>query len=130
MSVVLSKRFVTHWNAGYTYIPNANNGVGDHATASGYNLGQSIVWLARPRLNALLETSWTSSQGVVGEDQTENLRTLFLNPGIRWAYNFKSGLQIVPGISIPIGVGPSTGERGVFLYLSLEHPLRLISTAH
>jgi hypothetical protein len=23
----------------------------------------------------------------------------------------------------PIGIGPSSGEYGVFLYLSLEHPL-------
>jgi hypothetical protein len=37
--------------------------------------------------------------------------------------NFKSGLQIVPGIGVPIGVGPSRGEYGALLYLSLEHPL-------
>jgi hypothetical protein len=37
--------------------------------------------------------------------------------------NFESGLQVVPGIGVPIGVGPSGGEYGVFLYLSLEHPL-------
>jgi len=47
-----------------------------------------------------------------------------LNPGIRWAYNFKNGLQIVPGIALPFGVGPSKGEKGIFLYLSLEHPYR------
>ncbi|MGE5790801.1 MAG: hypothetical protein ACM33C_08005 [Syntrophaceae bacterium] len=47
----------------------------------------------------------------------------FINPGLRFAINFQSGLQVVPGISMPIGVGPSEGERGVFVYLSLEHPL-------
>ena len=25
---------------------------------------------------------------------------------------------------MPIGVGPSAGERGVFFYLSFEHPFR------
>jgi len=47
-----------------------------------------------------------------------------LSPGIRWAHNFKNGLQIVPGIGVPLGVGPSAGEKAVFLYLSFEHPFR------
>jgi hypothetical protein len=42
--------------------------------------------------------------------------------GVRGAINFASGLQIVPGVAIPIGVGPSHGDRGVFVYLSFEHP--------
>jgi hypothetical protein len=45
-----------------------------------------------------------------------------ISPGVRGAINFTSGLQIVPGIAIPIGAGPSHGERGVFFYLSFEHP--------
>ena len=36
----------------------------------------------------------------------------------------KSGLQVVPGIAFPIGVGPSHGQRALFLYLSLEHSFR------
>jgi hypothetical protein len=31
-------------------------------------------------------------------------------------------LQIVPGLALPIGLGPIAGERGVFAYLSFEHP--------
>jgi hypothetical protein len=27
---------------------------------------------------------------------------------------------------MPIGIGPSAGERAVFLYLSFEHPFRKI----
>jgi hypothetical protein len=38
--------------------------------------------------------------------------------------NFTSGLQIVPGIAVPIGVGSSSGQRDVFLYLSFEHAFR------
>ncbi|HZK78257.1 MAG TPA: hypothetical protein VFC35_05065 [Gemmatimonadaceae bacterium] len=45
-----------------------------------------------------------------------------ISPGVRAAFNFASGLQIVPGIAFPIGVGPSSGERGAFIYLSFEHP--------
>jgi hypothetical protein len=50
-------------------------------------------------------------------------KSFFINPGMRFAVNCKSGLQIVPGICFPIGVGPSKGEYGVLLYLSFEHPL-------
>jgi hypothetical protein len=122
LSVVLSKHFVTHWNLGTTLIPNARNAVGDHARTSGFNAGQSVIWLAKPRFNVMLETVWSGNEAVVARGQTQRAHTLLLSPGIRWAYNFKSGLQIVPGIAVPIGMGPSQGERGVLLYLSFEHP--------
>jgi hypothetical protein len=41
---------------------------------------------------------------------------------VRAAFDFDSGLQIVPGIAAPIGIGPSGGETALFFYLSLEHP--------
>ena len=92
--------------------------------SAGYNFGQSFIWLAHTRFNVMLETVFTSSQVVVASNRTEWTNSLFLSPGIRWAYNFKNGLQIVPGIGVPLGVGPSAGERAVFLYLSFEHPFR------
>jgi len=61
---------------------------------------------------------------VVANDQTQRSKSLLISPGVRWAYNFKSGLQIVPGVAVPLGVGPSSGERGLILYLSFEHPIR------
>jgi hypothetical protein len=39
-----------------------------------------------------------------------------------WAFDFRSGLQIVPGAAYTIGLGPSDGARALFLYLSFEHP--------
>ena len=124
VSLVLSKKLVSHWNAGATVVPRAQDAAGDRAYSTGYNLGQSFIWLTNPRFNVMLETVFTNSQFVVAPDKTEWSRSLFLSPGIRWAYNFKNGLQIVPGIGVPIGVGPSSGEKGVFLYLSFEHPFR------
>ncbi len=88
----------------------------------GYNLGHSVVWLARPRLNVLVETVFNSSETVIASHRTQRSNDVFLNPGVRWAYNFKSGLQIVPGLSVPIGFGGVSGERGLFVYLSFEHP--------
>jgi hypothetical protein len=64
----------------------------------------------------------TRTQAVAGPDQTQVQTATYLSPSIRWAYNFPSGLQIVPGIALPIGVGASRGEKAVFLYLSFEHP--------
>ena len=124
VSLVLSKNLVSHWNAGVTVVPHAQDASRDRASATGYNLGQSFIWLTNPRFNVMLETVFANSQFVVAPAKTEWSRSLFLSPGIRWAYNFKNGLQIVPGIGVPIGVGPSSGEKGVFLYLSFEHPFR------
>lgn len=122
MSVVLSPAFVAHTNAGVTYTPSARNAAGERADTTAYNFGQSVVWLARPRFNVLLEALWTGAERVAGPRRREPADSFFVSPGIRWAYNFKSGLQIVPGIAVPMGVGPSRGERAVFLYLSFEHP--------
>jgi hypothetical protein len=121
LSVVVNRKLVTHWNAGTTITPHARNAAGDRATAVGYNLGQSFIWQIRPRFNAMLETVWVDAERVVGPGTTERERTLILNPGIRWAFNFRNGLQIVPGVSAPIGFGPGR-QRGIFLYLSFEHP--------
>jgi len=122
VSVQLNQWLVTHWNAGATWVPHARNEANEGARTVGVNLGQSFVWLAKKRFNVLVETVWISSESVIGRGRTDRSHDLFINPGIRWAYNFKNGLQIVPGLAMPIGVGPSAGEKGAFLYLSFEHP--------
>jgi hypothetical protein len=124
LSVVLTKKLVSHWNAGATFFPRAQDPSGDRAAVAGYNFGQSFVWLAHARFNVLVETVFANSQTVVGRDRTEWSNSLFLSPGVRWSYNFRNGLQIVPGIGVPIGVGPSEGEKAILLYLSFEHPFR------
>jgi hypothetical protein len=126
MSVVHNKWLVSHWNVGTTIIPHQKNDSGQKASAYDANLGNSLVWLVNPRFNVLLETVWGSSEDVVGPGKTVRSQSLYMNPGIRWAYNFKNGLQIVPGLGMPIGVGPSAGDRGVFLYLSFEHPFKWV----
>ncbi len=126
LSAVVNRRFVTHWNVGSTLVPRARDGFGDRAFTTAYNLAQSTVWLARPNFNVLVETAWTGYESVVGKNQTQRAHSLIINPGIRWAHNFKSGLQIVPGVAMPIGVGPSAGEHGLLLYLSFEHPWRAV----
>ncbi len=126
MSVVLNKQFTTHFNAGATITPHAQDELGNSAATYAYNLGHSLVWTMHPRFNAFVETVFNRGESVIGPRQTQWDSQVFVNPGIRWAYNFSSGLQIVPGISAPLGVGPSSGEKGIFFYLSFEHPYRKI----
>jgi hypothetical protein len=106
LSAKLGSSVVSHWNAGVTAIPDVTT----------YNLGGSVIWLASPVFNILCEAVW------LGQNTGE--RAMILNPGVRWAHNFASGLQIVPGVAYAIGVGPSRGEQSAFLYLSFEHRFR------
>jgi hypothetical protein len=96
VSVSLAPSLVSHWNAGITAVPQ---------TRATYNLGASAIWLARPTFNVMVEVTWLGQGGA---------HEFVVNPGIRWAHNFASGLQIVPGVAFPDG-------KSVFLYLSFEH---------
>ncbi len=124
LSVVLGSQAVTHFNIGATHTPNAKNAIGDKANLTAYNLGQSFIWLVRPTFNVMLEIAYASGETVRGPGLKDPANSFYVSPGIRWAYNFSNGLQIVPGIAFPIGTGPSKGERAVFFYVSFEHPLK------
>ncbi len=127
VSTVISERWMAHWNLGATYTPASRNDRGEKANTLAYNLGQSFIWRGNANLDLMLETIWSSSQAVVGAGVTESSSSLFISPGLRWAYNFKSGLQVVPGVGVPIGVGPSRGDRSILFYLSFEHPFRSVA---
>ncbi len=122
VSYLVSQRLIAHTNAGATLTPRADVPGGGHAAARGYNLGQSVIWLMRANFNAMLELAWTRDETVVSPGVRERQNALFLSPGLRGAVDFPSGLQVVPGLAIPIGLGASRGEREIYFYLSLEHP--------
>jgi hypothetical protein len=113
--------FITHLDAGYIYYGSAADAAGARGVLATVNLAHSVVWLAHPRFNVLLETVWT---GTSRRDRQGSAwdATLLLNPGVRWAYNLKSGAQIVPGVSVPIGIGPTRGVQQILFYFSVEHP--------
>lgn len=123
-SLELTDSVVTHWNLGATYTANSKAANGAKAATTGFNYGASVIYLATQNFNLMLEAAGTASQVVQPDRSRMTARSFFINPGVRFAQNFSSGLQIVSGVSVPIGVGPSSGERGVFLYLSLEHPFK------
>lgn len=122
VSIQHSPRWVTHWNAGATWVPKARNEQNHTAGTVAVNLGQSVVWLATTRVNFLVETLWTTAQKVSAPGRAAWSQDLYVSPGIRWSYNLKNGLQIVPGVAMPIGIGPCAGEKGIVMYLSFEHP--------
>lgn len=123
LSVELSDTFVTHWNIGTTYTPGSKEPGGAKADTTAFNYGASVIYLATENFNLMLEVAGTSGESVQPDGSRQRADTFFINPGVRFAINCKSGLQIVPGVSIPIGVGSSAGEYGGLAYLSLEHPL-------
>jgi hypothetical protein len=122
MSVVLSSRLATHSNAGFTVTPHARNDAGDRATTRDVNLGQSLIWLAHPRVNLMLEALWTRVETPIARGRVTHDESFLLSPGVRGAFNFTSGLQIVPGIAVPFELVATPRRASVFGYLSFEHP--------
>ena len=119
----VAEHLVSHSNVGLTLLPSAKDAAGTSGTATTFSLGQSFIWEARERLNFMLEAVWGGTSRTVGSTDTWNA-SFYVSPGLRWGYDFPSGLQIVPGIAFPIGIGPSKDDNQILLYLSFEHPLK------
>lgn len=105
VSLVASNAFAFHSNTGF--VLDGESGAVDA------RLGASGILRVRRWVNVLLETVWSSEE----ED------VVFLNPGVRWAFDLDDGLQIVPGLAYTVAVGDG-GSDALFLYLSFEHPFR------
>ena len=60
LSVMLTNKLVTHWNAGATYTPGSKEPGGARANTVGFNLGASAVWLVSENFNLLTEVVWNS----------------------------------------------------------------------
>jgi hypothetical protein len=123
VTLVVGEKVVTHLNAGASLTPSARSALGDEATITNFNLGASMVWLLRPSVNVLIEALLLSEETVTGNGLTDRQETGLLSPGIRWAFDLKGDLQIVPGVAYTMGLGPDD-ENALFLYLSLEHPFK------
>ena len=124
VSVVLSKWFVAHGNVGALWVPGAKDEQGDRAVLFVPYAGASVVFLAKPNWNALVETLSVRNESVRGVNSVGVGQTLLVSPGLRYAWNFRSGLQIVAGVGVPIGVGPSRGPILDALLPELRAPVR------
>ena len=123
VSFIVSRMFVTHYNLGLTVVPDAKNPDGSKFEQVVVNYGFSIINFFRTNLNFMLEAIGSTVFTKADSMKTSISNSIILNPGFRFAINFKSGLQIVPGLAVPIGLDKLNGQVGVFVYLSFEHPL-------
>jgi hypothetical protein len=123
-SVVVLPWLSTHTNAGISIIPSARNSAGAKAGIHQWSVAQSAILTSSRRIQPMLEAVYSRGTEVTDDDRTSSIESFVLAPGARMAINFDSGLQIVPGLAVPIGIGPAGGERGVLFYLSLEHAFR------
>jgi hypothetical protein len=120
LSVVLSEKLISHWNAGATYTPNGKEASGAKADLNAYSYGASLIYLQTETFNWMIEYVRNNAQAVESDGSKVWDDAAFVNPGFRFAKNYASGWQMVSGLSFPIGVGPSRKDNGVLLYLSFE----------
>ena len=123
LSVRVNRALVTHWNAGAS-ITRAEDVLERRATIRSVAAGASAIWLVAPTFNLMLETLWDRTEALDDGGARVAEENFVILPGVRGAINLPGDLQIVPGVGVPIGIGPSSGERDLFLYLSVEHPFR------
>lgn len=120
----LSESFIIHVNVGMTLLPHVKSvdalGLEVKRTLTSFNLGSSIIWLAHPNYNFMLEFVENYSSEI-DDGHIDRSSEFIFDPGIRFAVNVQE-LQMVPGIGIPIRVSQGETRIGAFLYLSFEHP--------
>lgn len=102
VTAVLSGSLVTHWNLGLLL----------RSEPPILNAGASVVWLALPWMNFLVEGVFLGESG--------HRPAYVVSPGVRWAVNLGS-VQVVPGVAFPFAL-ENRDNDSYFLYLSIEHP--------
>ncbi len=123
LSTKISSTLMNHWNVGFTYTPSYKEPTGETDSTTSFNYGTSFIYLCSKTFNFMAEFvgSLNEKLSSPGVKTTEN--TFYFVPGFRYAVNLDSGMQIVPGLGAPIGLGPSERESVVFVYLSIEDKL-------
>ena len=117
----LGDLFTLHANAGLTVAPGARSPDGHTETALDANAGLALVWLPFTWANALVELAWLSTETIV-DAGSERASALVVNPGLRFAIDVPGGLQIVPGVGVPIQAQDGHVDVMALGYLSFEHP--------
>ncbi len=116
---------VLHFNAGATIVPRALATDAGRAPAASIQVGQSVVWLAHRRVNALVEWVAIRERGTGIDGRIGWTTQTIVNPGIRWSHDLPGDVQVVPGIAVPIELSASVPHRwSLFAYLSVEHRFR------
>jgi len=72
----------------------------------------------------MLESIAENVPEITGPGETARHTSVFVSPGIRWAHNCRSGLQVVPGLAYSRGLGQAGDDSRVLVYLSFEHAFK------
>jgi hypothetical protein len=100
ISVSMSERLASHTSAGATWFRDRDE--------KELNFAQSLAFSVTPRIALSLDAAYT---------RCEDAEHLFvLRPGVQFTIQGPGGLQIAPGVAIPLG----TDARGVLLFVALE----------
>jgi hypothetical protein len=121
----LSAYWVMHANVSLTLTPLVSgtdmSGKSVEHTLTGWSAGASVIYLASPVFNVMLEAV-VASKGEIGlEGEVSQSVETIVSPGLRYAMN-AGELQIVPGMAVPIAISDGESRAGLLFYLSLEHP--------
>lgn len=101
ISASMGERLTLHTNAGATWLRDRGE--------KEINLAQSVAFSLTPRIALSLDAAYTRCQ------DTEHL--FVVRPGIQFTLDGPRGLQIAPGVALPMG----TDRGGVLLFVALEH---------
>lgn len=122
-------RWATHFNAGATYVPNAQGGVDpglafEGSDRNGYNLGGSVIRFVRPNFHLMLEALMLWDEELDNQGVEDKTFEFYLCPGFRWAVFTRDDTQWVLGLGLPIGLTPDAPDISLFGYMSFEHSIR------
>jgi len=110
-----------HLNAGLTYLPAAASA--QRRDLLSYEFGASAIYAMTRDFNVMLEwVGYWNQFGEAGRPLDREFVSL-ISPGVRRAFNFSNGSQLVLGVAAPIGLTGPSPDAGVFLYFSFEHSL-------
>jgi hypothetical protein len=118
-STAIGDKWVSHLNAGLTYLPSAASAQNRDLTS--FNFGASAIYAATRDTHFMLE--WVGNWVQFGESGAPKRREFIslLSPGVRHAFDFANESQLVIGAAVPVGLTGPSPEVGVFLYVSFEH---------
>ena len=116
-SKIVSDRWTINFNAGGSVFPDVKG-----HDLWGWNLGASAIYAVSENFNLLLETVASRNEDVDLARNVNRTTTALISPGVRYAFNLPNDLQIVAGAAVPVGLTSDSPDRGLFFYLSFEHP--------
>jgi len=121
VTLMLTPRVSTHFNAGVTVIPSAENPLGQRATITTFNAGASVIWIESPVIQPMLELVAFLDDDIDDAGRVESALSVIASPGFRWAPYTHGSTQIVVGAAVPIGLTSDSTDVGAFAYFSIEH---------